>query len=103
MGDIWIWILYYSSCVNKIGAFNDGPFKNIGVNREGHAHTWFSFEFIISTHGLVETKFFFAALKFKKTLGGHKYDGFVPIRLGNMCAHSSEINCLCSTKCFKMC
>ena len=28
-----------SSRVNKIGAFNDGPFKNIGVNREGHAHT----------------------------------------------------------------
>ena len=28
-----------SARVNKIGAFNDGPFKNIGVNREGHAHT----------------------------------------------------------------
>ena len=51
-------------------AFNDGPFKNIGVNRGGHAHTWFSFEFIISTHGLVETKFFFCCSQIQKDTWG---------------------------------
>ena len=37
---------------------------------EGHAHTWFSFEFIISTHGLVETKFFFCCSQIQKDTWG---------------------------------
>ena len=34
-------LLRYSSRVNEIGAFNDGPFKNIGVNRGPCTHMIF--------------------------------------------------------------